>query len=60
MKIIDEPFTCIKQSIGVKKGSKEVIKFLNKLIVKLINNGFIKDSLLQHRVGNKLSIPILV
>ena len=32
LKIIDKPFTFIKQSIGIKKGSIEVTKFLNNFI----------------------------
>ena len=38
LKIIDKPFTFIKQSIGIKKGNKEVIRFLNDFILKLSDN----------------------
>ena len=51
------PFTAVKQSVGVKKGNPEAVKFLNDLIGKLIANGFIESSLKKHGVEQKLSIP---
>ena len=59
LKIIEDPFTFIKQSVGVKKGNPQVIKFLNDLISKLIKDGFIGHLLKKHKVENKLSIPKL-
>ena len=59
LKIIEDPFTSIKQSVGIKKGSPQVIKFLNDLILKLINDGFIEQLLKKYKVENKLSIPKL-
>ena len=56
-RIIQTPFTAVKQSVGVKKGNPEVVRFLNDLIGKLIDNGFIRASLKEHRVDQKLSIP---
>jgi polar amino acid transport system substrate-binding protein len=56
-KIINTPFTAVKQSVGVKKGRPEVVNFLNDLIGKLIANGFIEASLKKHGVDEKLSIP---
>ena len=43
LEIIEDPFTFIKQSVGIKKGSPQVIKFLNNFISKLINDGFIDN-----------------
>lgn len=56
-KIIPNPFTYIKQSIGIKKGNPEILFFLNKFISKLINEGFVEKLLKKHKVQNKLSIP---
>ena len=57
LKIIDKPFTFIKQSIGVKKGNQEVVSFLNKFIFKIISNGKVKKLLKKHNLEGKLSIP---
>ena len=38
-KIISNPFTHIKQSIGIKKGNPDVLNFLNQFIYKLIKEG---------------------
>ena len=57
LKIIDKPFTFIKQSIGIKKGNKEVVKFLNDFILKLISNGTIELLLKKNKLEKKLSIP---
>lgn len=56
-RIIQTPFTAVKQSVGVRKGNPEAVRFLNDLIGKLIANGFIGASLKKHRVDQKLSIP---
>tara|TARA_B100000927_G_C16460320_1_gene467604 strand:+ start:272 stop:1000 length:729 start_codon:yes stop_codon:yes gene_type:complete len=57
LEIISEPFTYIKQSIGIKKGNPEIIVFLNKFISNLIEKGFIETLLKKHNVQDKLSIP---
>ena len=59
LKIIEDPFTFIKQSVGIKKGSPDVIQFLNNLISNLIKEGFIEQLLRKYKVENKLSIPRL-
>jgi len=59
LKIIEDPFTFIKQSVGIKKGNPDVIQFLNNLISNLIKEGFIEQLLKKYKVGNKLSIPRL-
>ena len=56
-KIISNPFTFIKQSIGIKKGNPEILVFLNNFISKLIKEGFIENLLKKHNVQNKLSVP---
>ena len=57
LKIISNPFTYIKQSIGIKKGNPDIIVFLNKFILKMIKEGYIENLLKKHNVQNKLSIP---
>jgi len=56
-KIISNPFTYIKQSIGIKKGNPEILEFLNGFISKLIREGYIKELLKKHKVLDKLSVP---
>lgn len=56
-KIIANPFTYIKQSVGVKKGNPEILEFLNGFISKLIREGYIKELLKKHKVQDKLSVP---
>jgi polar amino acid transport system substrate-binding protein len=56
-KILSNPFTYIKQSIGIKKGNPEILVFLNKFILKLIQEGYVEDLLKKHNVQTKLSIP---
>tara|TARA_B100000963_G_scaffold260198_1_gene228466 strand:- start:2861 stop:3589 length:729 start_codon:yes stop_codon:yes gene_type:complete len=56
-KMIMDPFTHIKQSIGIKKGNPEMLEFLNGFISKLIKEGYIEQLLKKHKVQDKLSIP---
>ena len=56
-KIISNPFTYIKQSVGIKKGNPEILEFLNRFILKLIRKGYISELLKKHKVQDKLSIP---
>ena len=56
-RIIDKPFTYIKQSVGFKKNFPEVIDFINSIISDAIEDGYIKSSLQKHNVDKKLSIP---
>jgi len=57
LKIIDKPFTFIKQSIGIKRGNQDVVSFLNKFIFKIISEGTLKNLLKKHNLEGKLSIP---
>jgi len=59
LEIIEDPFTFIKQSVGVKKGNSKIIQFLNSFILELIKEGFIEKLLKKYKVENKLSIPKL-
>ena len=56
-KIIEKPFTFIKQSVGFKKNFPKVIEFINSIISEAIDNEYIKSSLQKYNVNKKLSIP---
>lgn len=57
-KLIDTPFTFIKQSIGIKKGNSKVINFINNFVSKKIKDGTIKSLLKKYNLEDKLSIPV--
>ena len=50
-RIIDPPFTAIRQAIGLNKGHTEALEFVNETIADLLANGFVADSLKRHGVG---------
>ena len=56
LRMIDPPFTAIKQSIGVAKGKADSIAFLNALIAQSIENGWIAAQLEVHGMTGKLGI----
>ena len=56
LRIIDPPFTAVKQSIGVAKGKAESIAFINALIAQSIENGWIAAQLEIHGMTGKLGI----
>ncbi|XDZ65335.1 transporter substrate-binding domain-containing protein [Alphaproteobacteria bacterium LSUCC0684] len=56
-KIIEPPFTGIKQSVGIKKGNPDARRFLDTLITDLIGSGFIEALMEKYGVDEKLSIP---
>ena len=58
LKLIDEPFTFIKQSIGIKKGKSKAIDFINNFVSKKIKDGTIKSLLKKYDLEKKLSIPV--
>ena len=57
-KLIDVPFTFIKQSIGIKKGKPKAIDFINNFVSKKIKDGTIKSLLEKYELVDKLSIPV--
>ena len=57
-KLIDKPFTFIKQSIGIKKGNSNAIDFINNFVSKKIKDGTIKSLLKKYDLEDKLSIPV--
>ena len=56
-KIIEPPFTAIRQAIGINKGHPEALAFVNQTVADLLANGFVADSLRRHGVEDKLSLP---
>jgi polar amino acid transport system substrate-binding protein len=56
LRIIDPPFTAVKQSIGLAKGKAESIAFINTLIAQSIKNGWIAAQLELHGMTGKLGI----
>ncbi len=57
LRIIEQPFTAVKQSIGVRRGQPAAVNFLNELIARRATDGSIARSLKIHNVEEKLSIP---
>ena len=56
LRMIDPPFTAVKQSIGLAKGNADSIAFLNALIAQSIENGWIAAQLELHGMTGKLGI----
>lgn len=56
-RIIEPPFTAIRQAVGIVKGKKAAVGFLNNLISDLITTGFVSRSMQHHGVTGKLSLP---
>ena len=56
LRMIDPPFTAVKQSIGLAKGKAESIAFINALIAQSIENGWIAAQLETHGMTGKLGI----
>ena len=56
LRIIDPPFTAVKQSIGLATGKADSIAFRNALIAQSIENGWIAAQLELHGMTGKLGI----
>ena len=56
LRMIDPPFTAVKQSIGVAKCKADSIAFTNALIAQSIENGWIAAQLEIHGMTGKLGI----
>jgi polar amino acid transport system substrate-binding protein len=56
LRMIDPPFTAVKQSIGLAKGKADSIAFINALIAQSIENGWIAAQLEIHGMTGKLGI----
>ena len=59
LRLIEMPFTAVKQSVGIAKGKPEAMAFLNALITDLARDGWVATQLRHHDVAEKLGIPAL-
>ena len=59
LRLIEMPFTAVKQSVGIAKGKPEAVAFLNALITDLARDGWVATQLRHHDVAEKLGIPAL-
>ena len=59
LRLIEMPFTAVKQSVGIAKGKPEAVAFLNALIKDLARDGWVATQLRHHDVAEKLGIPAL-
>ena len=57
-KLIDKPFTFIRQSIGIKKGNSKAMDFVNNFVSSKIKDGTVKSLLKKYNLEDKLSIPV--
>ena len=58
MRLIDEPFTAIKQSIGLPKGKRDSVAFVNEVIRNSIRDGWLAGRLEKHGMTSKLKVPV--
>lgn len=56
-RLIEPPFTAIRQAVGLRKNFPEAVAFINETIDELLASGTIAASLTKHGVDKKLSIP---
>lgn len=56
-RVIDPPFTAIRQAVGIAKGHPAALSFINEVIGELLGTGAIASSLKAHDVDRKLSLP---
>lgn len=57
LRLIETPFTAVKQSISVPKGKPEAVEFINALIAQSVKNGWIAARLETHGMTQKLGLP---
>ena len=53
LRLIEMPFTAVKQSVGIAKGKPEAVAFLNALITDLARDGWVATQLRHHDVAEK-------
>ena len=56
-RIIDQPFTAIRQAVGIAKNQPKAVSFVNNIISELLESGEIAARLRAHNVDKKLSLP---
>ena len=58
VRLIEKPFTAVKQSIGLPKGSQNSVAYINQVIKSSIQEGWLLDRLNYHGMASRLGIPI--
>lgn len=58
IRLIDKPFTAVKQSIGLPKGRQDSVVFVNEVIRNSIREGWLTDRLEKHGMALKLKVPV--
>ena len=58
IRLIDEPFTAIKQSIGLPKEKQDSVAFVNEVIRSSIRDGWLAGRLEKHGMTSKLTVPV--
>lgn len=55
-KILEQPFTAIKQSIGCQQGKPLALAFITEFVNRSIENGFVQSLIEKHGVVGRLSV----
>ena len=58
IRLVDEPFTAIKQSIGLPKEKQDSVAFVNEVIRSSVRDGWLADRLEKHGMTSKLKVPV--
>lgn len=58
IRLVDEPFTAIKQSIGLPKEKQDSVAFVNEVIRSSIRDGWLAGRLEKHGMTSKLKVPV--
>ena len=58
VRLIEKPFTAVKQSIGLPKGSQNSVAYINQVIRSSIQEGWLLDRLNYHGMASRLGIPL--
>ena len=58
VRLIEKPFTAVKQSIGLPKGSQNSVAYINQVIRGSIQEGWLLDRLNYHGMASRLGIPL--
>ena len=56
IRLVDEPFAAIKQSIGLPKGKQDSVAFVNEVIRSSIREGWLAGRLEKHGMTSKLNV----
>ena len=58
VRLIEKPFTAVKQSIGLPKGSQNSVAYINQVIRSSIQEGWLLDRLNYHGMASRRGIPL--